>query len=141
MRTCHPLGVTVRILKLCEFATKQENGRHSLIGIFEDIRVPQVPLDHPPFFVAAQMKFDPSECGIEQAIKFEFVDPSGEVILNADVPAKVEKMDGGDGPLATLLLQVGGMRLHRAGIHTLRVSLNGAEVYSETLPVAVVKVR
>lgn len=133
--------MTVRILKLCEYATKLENGRHALIGIFEDIRVPQLPIDHPPFFLAAQMQFDSAECGSQHTLRFEVLDPTGAAVLDAEVPAQVEQTEGGDGPLATLLIQVQTVRLTKTGVHTVQVSMNGKVSHSEPLPVAIVKVR
>ena len=53
----------VLLSKFCEYACKLENGRHNMIGLFDDVRVPGFPIDHPAFFLCVQFEFEANEFG------------------------------------------------------------------------------
>ncbi len=53
----------VLLCKFCEYVCKLENGRHNLVGVFDDIRSPSFPIDHPAFFLTYQLVFDREDMG------------------------------------------------------------------------------
>src|SRR5438045_4195423 len=87
----YALCMRVLLCKFCEYVCKLENGRHNLVGIFDDIRSNAFPVDHPPFFLAFQIEFEKEDMGGNLDIVTKFVDAdNGEIFrsqLNGEVPS------------------------------------------------------
>lgn len=129
----------VFLLKFCEYVVKQENGRHSLIGLFDDIRVAALPVDHPPFFLVAQVSFTNAEVRTELKVEFRLVEPDGTIGMQLESPLRIDQDPDGEGPTLFLSIGIGGMRLQRAGIYQVQMFVDGELRHSEPLAVKVVK--
>lgn len=128
------------LAKLCEYACKLENQRHSMLGIFDDIRVPSLPIDHPPFYICVQVEFDADEAGQALRIEAIFVDPDGKQIFRADLNGNAPEPQVGAHPIKLFAqINVPAVRLEVAGDYRLDVILNGRIVGEERVPVYIVR--
>lgn len=127
------------LAKLCEYACKLENQRHSMVGIFDDIRVPNLPIDHPPFFVCVQVEFDADESGNDWNLEAVFLDPDGKQQFRADLHGTVPTTDHSAIPVK-LFAMIGAppFRLSQTGDFRLDVLMNGRVIGEERIPVHLV---
>src|SRR5437870_2453967 len=79
----------VLLCKFCEYVCKLENGRHNLVGIFDDIRSNAFPVDHPTFFLTFQLEFEREDMGTELDVVAKFVGPDNAEILRSDIKGEV----------------------------------------------------
>jgi hypothetical protein len=122
--------------KFCEYACQLMNGRHSLIGIFDNVRAPEFPVDHPPFFICVEIEFEPLESGKDRTFRFALIDEDGKEILGFEGPPATVPKDPQYGPLKMqITVGVGGIRFEKAGVYRLDVSCDGEVIAEERLPV------
>jgi hypothetical protein len=122
--------------KFCEYATQQMNGRHSMIGIFDNIRVPGFPVDHPPFFICVEIEFDPGEAGKEHFFKFAIIDEDGKEKLAFEGPPTMVPRDPMYGPQKMqITVGVGGVRFEKPGVYRLDITCDEEKIAEERLPV------
>lgn len=69
----------VEVFALCDAATNHQ-GKLNLLGTFDRIFVPKVPVLHPAFAVVLRGRFGKMEEGVHR-VKLEVVDPDGTVAL------------------------------------------------------------
>jgi hypothetical protein len=127
------------LAKLCEYACKLENQRHSMIGIFDDIRVPQIPIDHPAFFICVQVEFESDESGMEWKLEAIFVDPDGRQQFRAELVGSVPLHNDTAVPIK-LFAMIGAppFKLLMTGDFRLDVLVNGKVIGEERIPVHLV---
>jgi len=127
------------LAKLCEYACKLENQRHSMIGIFDDIRLRSLPVDHPSFYVCVQIEFDADEAGTDWQLEAIFLDPDGRQHFRAELQGKVPPADDSAVPVK-LFAVIGAppIRLEKPGDYRLDVLVNGKVIGEERVPVFIV---
>src|SRR5207248_2495088 len=108
------------LLKFCEYATKQENGRQSMLGIFDDIRVPQMPIDHPPFFLCCQIEFQKEETGVKHRVEFRLLDPEGGVGMQIEAPVEIPKEPNDFDPRLFIVVGISGIRMQKQGTYLIQ---------------------
>ncbi len=127
------------LAKLCEYATKLENQRHCMVGIFDDIRLPHLPIDHPAFFVCVQVEFDTDEAGTEWHMEAIFVDPDGRQQFRAELKGSVPPAESVPIPVKLFaIIGAPSIRLEKQGDYRLDVLVNQKVVGEERVPVFVV---
>jgi hypothetical protein len=127
--------------KLCEYAFQNLNGRHSLIGIFDNVRAPQFPVDHPPFFICVEAEFDPMEAGRERVFSFAMIDEDGKQVLGFTGPPSVPQRDPQFGYVKMqITIGVSGVRFEKPGEYRLDVLCDGVKISEERIPVIQVDV-
>src|SRR5579884_1675106 len=128
----------LEIFALCDAATDQ-NGKLNILGAFDTIFAPQLPLLYQNCSVAAKMRWEKSEEG-RRSIRISFCDPDGHpVIPPLDAPIEVRVPDNPHdiGTSATnFVITIQQITLERAGEHEIDLSLDG-ETHG-TLPLYVV---
>jgi hypothetical protein len=125
------------LAKLCEYAVQQQNGRHSMIGIFDNIVAPFFPIDHPPFHLCIQLEFDPYETEKALDARIVLLDPDGQSILDIGAEGQVPR-DANGAPVRLFMhFGIPGLRFERPGDHRLDIVANGTKVGEESLPVLV----
>lgn len=123
------------LCKICEHATQQQNGRHSMIGIFDNIVAPVFPVDHPPFFLCLQFEFDAAEAGDPMDVFIKLVDDDARALLDFTASGEVPR-DANGGPTRLFMqFQIPPMRFERPGDYRLDVVFNGKTIGEERLPV------
>lgn len=127
----------VLLCKLCEYVCKLENGRHNLVGVFDDIRIPNVPLDHPPFFLVFQLEFEKDEMGQKLEVAVRLVDPANKEILRSDLSGEVPHHPTLDQVRMFFFSPIQPIRLEQQGDYRLIISNQGDIVHIEHIPVIV----
>jgi len=127
----------ILLLKCCEYAVQQQNGRHSMIGIFDNIVAPYLPIDHPAFFLCAQLEFSAEEAGTPLDAKIMLLDPDGRKLLEIEAQGEVPQ-DANFGPIRVFMqFGIPGTRFEKPGEHRLDVFANGSQIGEERLPVLI----
>lgn len=121
--------------KFCEYATQLQNGRHTMVGIFDNIVVPEFPVDHPPFFLCLQMEFDANEADEEMAVVAVLIDEDGKQLMDVMASGKVPRDPHGGATRLFIQFLMPPMRLERPGDYRLDVLYNQQKIGEERLPV------
>lgn len=121
--------------KFCEYAVQQVNGRHSMIGMFDNIVTPTLPLDHPPFFLCIQLEFEPLESNKEINVLALLIDEDGKEIANVTASGSVPNNPVSGMTRIFIQFLMPPIRFDRAGEYRLDVMYNGKKVGEERLPV------
>jgi hypothetical protein len=121
--------------KFCEYATQQQNGRHTMLGIFDNIVVPAFPIDHPPFFLCIQMEFDPIESDQDMKVLALLIDEDGKELMDVMASGRVPRDPNGGTTRLFIQFLMPPMRFERAGDYRLDVMFNDVKVGEERLPV------
>lgn len=127
------------LAKLCEYATKLENQRHCMVGIFDDIRLPHLPIDHPAFYVCVQVEFGADEAGTDWHMEAIFLDPDGRQQFRAELRGVVPPADGLAIPVKLFaIIGAPPIRLEHSGDYRLDVLVNEKVIGEERIPVFVI---
>jgi hypothetical protein len=131
------LALTMRVLlcKFCEYVCKLENGRHNLVGIFDDIRTNVFPVDHPAFFLTFQLEFDREDMGAPLEIVAKFVAPDNSEILRSDLKGEVPTSNEIEHVRMFFFTPIQPLRLQKAGNYRIVVTNQGDIIHIENLPV------
>ena len=124
--------------KFCEYACKLENGRHSMVGIFDDIRVPEIPIDHPPFFLCLQLEYEAMETGRDLQLEAVFVDEDGAEIFRTSVEGPIPREPGPGTVKVFVQIGIQPFRFERAGTYRLDVFAENRKIGEERVPVLLV---
>lgn len=103
---------------LCDHALIGQDGKLSLIGIFDHIGVSQLPAQHPRFFVVVVLQGSSTD----RQVEMEFVAPDGRTLMQEAIPIDPAAVAQGNGKL---LAEVNMLVLDQAGAFTFRVSGGG----------------
>lgn len=126
------LAPRMRMGVLCDHALISQDGKLSLIGIFDRIMVPGLPIQHPRFFVVAVFDMAPGN----YTVRVELLDPTGHNVLreqDVEIPVSV----AGLGESGNLLAELNMLPLDFAGRYdfNLYVGENRAGTISLTIEV------
>jgi hypothetical protein len=125
----------VLLVKACEYATQQANGRQTLVGIFDNIVTPVIPLDHPPFFVCVQLEFEADEADNPFGMTVLLIDDDGTKIVELPVHGQVPRDPAGGVSRLYASFHVPGVRISKQGEYRLDVMINGRKHAEERIPV------
>ena len=124
------------LAKLCEYASKLENQRHCMVGIFDDIRVPGRPIDHPAFFICVQIEFDADEAGTDWTLEAVFLNPDGHQLFRAHLVGQVPGQELDAIPVKLFaIIGAPPVRLEESGDYRLDVLVDGRVIGEERIPV------
>ncbi len=129
----------VLLCKLCEYVCKLENGRHNLVGIFDDVRTDKLPIEHPPFFIACHIEFEGDDIGRQIQLSVRLVGPDNREVLKSELNAQVPHQVGSDTVRFFFYAPIQGVTLSQTGVHRIMVSVQGDILHSETIPVFIVQ--
>jgi hypothetical protein len=122
----------VKLAVLCDYALTSQDGKLSILGIFSQMNLAQIPGASPPFFVVVVLTLDRGKF----PVRFGLSDPSGQSVLPEEPPpfdVQVE-MPGTD---TNLVLQFNNLPLNRPGIYQIQMFLEGRLIHSIPLSVQV----
>lgn len=100
----------MRMGVLCDHALVSQDGKLSLIGIFDRIAVPGLPIQHPRFFVVAVFDMAPGN----HTVRVELLDPTGHSVLQeqgVEIPVNVAAL----GQSGNLVAELNMLPLEFAG--------------------------
>jgi hypothetical protein len=69
----------IEIFALCDAAT-DTHGKLNLLGTFDQVYAPKMPIVHPACAIALRMRFDKMEEGVHQ-VKIQLVNPDGKLVF------------------------------------------------------------
>lgn len=127
----------VELFALCDFA-QDVHGKLTVVGAFDTIVAPQVPVTHPFMCLAGRFRFQAHELG-EHRVRIEFLDPRGRGFIQAmEQTLHFSELVDDTGALS-LVLQLQSCPFKEWGKHLVRLFLDGQE--AATLPLYLRKPR
>lgn len=127
------------LCKLCEYSTQLQNGRHSMVGIFDNIVAPFFPIDHPPVHLCVQMEFEHEEAGGPMDLLVKLVDDDAKSLLDFNASGEIPSDEGGAPVRLFMQFQIPTIRFERPGNYRLDVFFNGSLAGEERVPVLLVQ--
>jgi len=110
---------------LCDYATVSHEGKLSILGIFSDISVRDLPARHPQAFLAFELAFSYAELNATFPLRIECVDEDGRRIFQADGQAQLTgHAKPGQRPRIVQALQLNDMTFERAGRYDINIFVN-----------------
>lgn len=123
----------MRMGVLCDYAMVSQDGKLSLIGIFDRIRVPGVPVQHPRFFVVAAFDMAPGN----YTVRVELLDPTGHNVLQEDGGVEIPVASDDQGQSGNLIAELNMLPFEFAGRYDFNLSVAGERVGVISLTVEV----
>jgi len=110
---------------LCDYATVSHEGKLSILGIFSDISVRDLPARHPQAFLAFELAFSYAEINAQFPLRIECVDEDGRKIFQADGQAQLTgHAKPGQRPRIVQALQLNDLTFERAGRYDINIFVN-----------------
>lgn len=110
---------------LCDYATISQEGKLSILGIFSDISVREVPSRHPQAFLAFELEFSYAEMNAEFPLRIECVDEDGQAVFKADGQATLSgHAKPGQRPRIVQALQLNDLTFEQAGRYDINIFVN-----------------
>ena len=117
----------VEILTLCDAATDQ-NGKLNILGTFDTILAPQIPLIYQNCVVAVKMRWEKIEEG-KKKVRITFSDVDGKPVippLEAEINVQVSGNPQNANTTATnFILNIQQLKLERTGEYAIDLAING----------------
>ena len=110
--------LTLRLGALCDHALIGQDGKLSLIGIFDHIGVTRLPAQHPRFFVVVVLQGN----AVEPQVEMELIAPDGATMMREAIPIDPTAIAQGSG---NLLAEVNMLSLEQPGTFQFRLSGGG----------------
>lgn len=120
---------SVRLALVCDYALKSQDDKLSVLGIFSQINVAEIPATSPPFFVVVSIAMD---LGNHQ-VRIGVLNPTGGNVLPE--PPQFEVDVEQPGATTDVLLQFNGLPFERTGIYQVQVFVDGLLIHSVPLSV------
>jgi len=111
-------ALNLRLGVLCDHAMIGQDGKLSLIGIFDHIGVLQLPAQHPRFFVVAVLQGEAQSA----QVGMELVAPDGRTLMQEAIPIDPDAIAAGSG---NLIAEVTMLPLEMTGRYEFRMHADG----------------
>ncbi len=117
----------------CDYAADY-GGKLTLVGIFDSLGAPGLPVTHPQLCVAAKLRFDDTEAGPKN-VRFTLRDADGHDLLPPiQMPIEAPSVPAeGATSVVNLVINLGGIKFERLGEHSLDLSIDGVHAASTPL--------
>jgi hypothetical protein len=126
--------MTIQVAVLCDAATDY-NGKLNLLGTFDTIYAPQMPMQHSQCSIAVRIAFDRIEEGTH-TLHVNFVDEDGLPIMKAmQIPVAVEFPADATFISRNLVVNIIQLTFSKTGLYSVDLSLNDRPLSS--IPLAV----
>jgi hypothetical protein len=133
--------VHVQYVALCDQVILGNDGRPSLIGVFNDLQVATIPFTLPRLAFAARILFTREEAGRPHAVEVLMTDPGGKEIGRPGGEVSLPPMPAGlDSVAVDLPLQFDLFGVPAAGRYTFLLHVDGAATAAVQLNVRQVAV-
>lgn len=124
------MNTAVKMAVLCDYALTSQDGKLSVLGIFSQMNMAQIPGVTPPFFAVAVLSLDQGS----YSVRFGVVDPVGQQILTDEAPEFDMEVET-PGADTNLVIQFNNLPLARPGIYQIQLFLDGRLTHSLPLNV------
>jgi Family of unknown function (DUF6941) len=88
---------------------------------------PSLPIRHPHLALVVGLRVAPGELGRDHDVAFQLVRPDGNELTSAAARIRAEGVPGADDTIMTFSVDLWNLVFETAGLHTVRISVNGAE--------------
>jgi hypothetical protein len=126
----------INFLHVSDYALVDRTGKLSVMGIFQQIAVHQLPVVHPSLAVAFETRATGSEVGITTPLRLEIVDPDGRKLFQVEGELNNQ---GHPSPanviLASHVVGINGLRFQTLGPHAVNIFLAGQLAISTPIDV------
>lgn len=126
--------MNVDLALLADYAAVTKEGKLIAAGIFDRLRPPKLPWQHPTMCIALRVHFHPGEEGGHK-IRIRLVDPDGVEIVGMESEATVAVLDPLEGGTTQLVLNLNNVPFKVPGRHSFDIFLDGR--YEHAIPVSV----
>jgi hypothetical protein len=109
----------LRLGVLCDHALISQDGKLSLIGIFDHIGVTQLPAQHPRFFVVAVLQGETTS----EAVEMELAAPDDRALMREQIAIDPQAIAAGSG---NLIAEVTMLPLEMTGRYEFRLHAEGS---------------
>lgn len=118
----------VKIAALCDHALVGQDGKLSMLGIFRNISVSQLPVQHPRMYLVAVLALEPGP----HSVVVRLVKPDGAAAMSEDPHIQVHSVPGQD---VNVIVELNNLGFTSYGTHHFDLEVDGSTV--ESLPVAI----
>ncbi len=126
--------MTIQVAVLCDAATDY-NGKLNVLGTFDTIYSPQMPMEHPQCSVAIRIGFDRNEEG-RHALNLNFVDEDGQPIMKSmQIPVEVIFPPDATFISRNLVVNILQLTFSKAGLYSVDLSVDDRPLSSIPLSV------
>lgn len=118
----------VKFAHVCDYASISQEGKLSVMGIFDRIGAPQVPVVHPQMYVAFGLDLDYTEVGRPFTVEVQMVDSDGEPIWKAKaqgIPHMPVTAKPGDRNVVVQVIPLQGLTFREFGSYDVNIFTNG----------------
>lgn len=119
----------IDIFAICDFA-QDMNGKLVIVGTFDTIFTPDLPVVHPMCSVAVRFRFNRNEVG-QHSFRVSFLDGNGKEFLpptSGDINVQIKSsIDEGR---VNIVLGIGMLKLSSYGKYYVNLSLDGKQIKS-----------
>lgn len=126
--------MTIQVAVICDAATEY-NGKLNLLGTFDTIYAPEIPVYHPQCSVAARIAFDRMEEG-PHLLTIQFVDEDGQAIMRAtEAPMEVTFPPDATFISRNFIVNIQQLKFEKTGLYAVDIALDERRLCS--IPLAV----
>lgn len=118
----------IRMAALCDHALVGQDGKLSVLGIFRNISVSQLPAQHPRMYLVAVLGLEPGA----HTVVVHLVKPDGAPAMAEAPRIAVHASAGQD---VNVIVELNNLGFTTYGVHHFELEVDGASV--GTLPVAI----
>ena len=117
---------------IADYAAVTDHGKLVIGGVFDAIRVQQVPVRHPVMSLALRIHAEPGE-GATHEVTVRLVDPDGmEVLPELKADVQFKEHGPGEGGDVQIVMHAPGIVFKQLGPHAFDVFIDG--VHAQSLP-------
>jgi hypothetical protein len=125
----------IPLVKACEYSAPLANGRQCMMGIFDNIVVQFMPVDHPPFCICIQVEFDQADVEAEHEVLCRLINPDAKVLFDFPLSVSSPRDPSGGNTRIFISINIPGLRLDNLGDHRIEVLVDGQKSGEENIPV------
>lgn len=126
--------MNVDLALLADYAAVTKEGKLVAAGIFDRLRPPKLPWQHPTMYIALRVHFHPGEEGGHK-IRIRLVDPDGTEIVGMESEATVAVLDPLEGGTTQIVLNLNNVPFKVRGRHAFDIFLDGRYEHAISLTV------
>lgn len=126
----------VKFAVLCDYANLTQEGKLNILGVFDEINPPTLPVTLPLFFLVVSYTASPAESGSQKLLRAILLDAEGHQVLSVEQSVTVPVAQrAGSRINIQQVAGLAGVTFSRAGDYAASVLVNGEEKASVPLHV------
>ena len=127
--------MNVHLALVCDHAIIDQNGKLSVLGIFDRIWVERFPAIHPRLHLVLRLKGRRTEIG-DHTVLIQLVDMQGQEILRGEGNVAIGEPPAGIVDIEAAAVLAFDVPLERPGVYTFEIAVDGAHCASVPISVS-----